>query len=160
MAPKRPISELCSRCGRVDATLLEDGRVKVGHNCPDAVPGPPDPPRTYNAGEVLFRPAPEVRLRILIRLALEERENGRKELAKLRGEVEQSLCAAIDPEGTWDPLWSSRGFDLIISGTARIDHAQLVLSRWQPIMRRLYVRGAIREVEVSIDDFCWPDDGT
>jgi len=58
MSIKRTVKELCPRCGEVQARVLPDGRVSVGHSCKQPVPGPQAPPYTFRAGEVIFEPNP------------------------------------------------------------------------------------------------------
>lgn len=58
MAVKLRVPEICPTCGEKQAELLDNGSVRLSHNCPN-VPGPPPYPYTYRPGEVIFVPAEE-----------------------------------------------------------------------------------------------------
>lgn len=57
MAIKRTIKERCDRCGEINARLMPDGSVKVGHVCKNPTQGPQAPPYTFRPKEVIFEPA-------------------------------------------------------------------------------------------------------
>lgn len=56
MAIKRIIPERCPACNEIQARRQPNGRIAVGHNCPHATPGPPNPPREFREDEIIFVP--------------------------------------------------------------------------------------------------------
>lgn len=57
MAGKITIHEICRTCGKIAALQETDGTVYVNaHSCPNAPPGPPDYPRSFYPGQVIFVP--------------------------------------------------------------------------------------------------------
>lgn len=54
MAIKKTVFERCRDCGEKQARQDEDGTVHFSHSCKQGAPGPPDYPRTFRPGEVIF----------------------------------------------------------------------------------------------------------
>lgn len=52
---KRTIREQCESCSGRNARKVGD-TIVVSHNCPNAPPGPCDPPRSYHVSQVIFEP--------------------------------------------------------------------------------------------------------
>ncbi len=59
MAIKITIHEICTKCGKVAAKQDSDGTVHFSHVCEKGAPGPPDYPRSFRPGQVIFVPASE-----------------------------------------------------------------------------------------------------
>ncbi len=55
MAIKITIFERCERCGGRNAMKVGD-TIVVNHQCPNAPPGPSDPPKRFSANDVVFDP--------------------------------------------------------------------------------------------------------
>lgn len=79
MALKAKVYEKCPRCG-LQAAVHEGDQIREWHRCPEAPPGPSDPPRTHHPDRVVWVPGDwtETELRAMLDAANQDRAELRR----------------------------------------------------------------------------------
>lgn len=103
MALKRTVREKCEKCEQRAARKIGDRIIDLAHRCPKRPPGPPTPPFTFYASEIIFEPG-EFEPAFLQR-ELEEAWSIINDLREKRWQAERSAKDAVESamRAVYDP---------------------------------------------------------